>query len=88
MMRNQRWLDRIIASLRDDTPMARLIILSAKGSVPREAGAELYTTQDEQSGTIGGGTLEFEAVHIARRALKDIPDKGFMRLIREFALGP
>lgn len=90
-MRHQSWLDIIIASLRDDTPVARLVIISAKGSAPREAGAEAYVTQQSQSGTIGGGTLEFEAVHIARRTTADSTDKpqtGFRRLIRDFALGP
>lgn len=90
-MRHQSWLDIIIASLRDEIPVARLIILSAKGSTPREAGAELYTTRDTQSGTIGGGTLEFEAVHMARHEMQDLQETsetGFRRLIRDFALGP
>lgn len=82
------WLAQIIASLRQDKPIARLVILSAKGSTPRAAGATLNITQEGQSGSIGGGALEYQATHIAREALTDLPASGFVRFVRTFALGP
>ena len=82
------WLAQILTSLRQDKPVARLIILSAKGSTPRGAGAELIITQEGQSGSIGGGALEYQASHIARETLASLPATGFARFIRDFALGP
>jgi len=82
------WLTKILTSLRQDKPVARLIILSAKGSAPRGAGAELIITQEGQSGSIGGGALEYQASHIARETLASLPATGFARFIRDFALGP
>ena len=82
------WLAEITASLHQDKPVARLIILSAKGSTPRGAGAELIITQERQSGSIGGGALEYQATHIARDALASLPATGFVRFVRDFALGP
>lgn len=50
-------------------PVARVVVAAHDGSSPREAGAEMLVWADGQSGTIGGGTLEFEAVARARAAL-------------------
>ena len=45
---------------------ARVVIADVKGSSPREIGAAMLVWDSGQSGTIGGGALEFE---LAKRAL-------------------
>ncbi|SLN72272.1 XdhC and CoxI family protein [Roseivivax jejudonensis] len=45
--------------------VARVVIADAAGSVPREVGASMLVWDGGQSGTIGGGTLEWEAARHA-----------------------
>jgi xanthine dehydrogenase accessory factor len=68
--------------------VARLVIAAHDGSSPREVGAAMLVWADPaqaggQSGTIGGGALEFEATNRARALLA----QGGHRLDRQ-ALGP
>ncbi|MCB2130747.1 MAG: xanthine dehydrogenase accessory protein XdhC [Rhodobacteraceae bacterium] len=49
--------------------VARVVIASRAGSTPREVGAAMLVWPGGQSGTIGGGALEYEAVARARAAL-------------------
>ena len=51
--------------------IARVVVASVEGSAPREPGAAMLVWPDGQSGTIGGGALEFEAVDHARMALAE-----------------
>lgn len=46
--------------------VARVVVAEVAGSTPREVGAAMLVWAGGQAGTIGGGTLEYEA---ARRAL-------------------
>ena len=46
--------------------VARVVVAEVRGSAPREVGASMLVWEGGQSGTIGGGALEFEA---AERAL-------------------
>ena len=64
-------------------PVARVVIAAHDGSSPREVGAAMLVWQGGQSGTIGGGALEWEATTRARAMLA----AGGTRLDRE-ALGP
>lgn len=59
-------------------------VTATKGSVPRDAGTTMRVWADRQDGTIGGGALEFEATHIARRMLAGGPEK----VQRTIPLGP
>lgn len=59
-------------------------IVSARGSVPREVGTSMQVTAKGQSGTIGGGRLEWEATRIAR----DMLAQGQGQAERSFPLGP
>ncbi|MFQ6547447.1 xanthine dehydrogenase accessory protein XdhC [Aestuariibius sp. 2305UL40-4] len=59
--------------------VARVVVAETRGSVPREVGAAMLVWADGQSGTIGGGALEFEAARAAR--------DGAMRAVRH-PLGP
>lgn len=51
-------------------PFVRVVVAQTKGSTPREAGAELLVWPEATEGTIGGGTLEFEAIARARTLTK------------------
>lgn len=63
--------------------VARVVIAAFKGSSPREVGAAMLVWAEGQSGTIGGGALEWQATARARAML----DQGGLRLDHE-ALGP
>ncbi len=45
--------------------VARVVVAEVAGSAPREVGAAMLVWQGGQSGTIGGGALEFEAAQAA-----------------------
>jgi xanthine dehydrogenase accessory factor len=49
--------------------VVRVVVAETKGSVPREPGAAMLVWADGQSGTIGGGALEHQAVLAARAML-------------------
>jgi len=61
--------DDLAAAIARHGPVARVLVAETKGSVPREAGAAMLVWAEGQSGTIGGGTLEWEAVARARETL-------------------
>lgn len=46
--------------------VTRVVIAALRGSSPREVGTAMLVWQDGQSGTIGGGALEYEAAQEAR----------------------
>jgi xanthine dehydrogenase accessory factor len=46
-----------------------VLIAQTRGSSPREAGTRMWVSATEVHGTIGGGSLEFKAVDIARHML-------------------
>ena len=75
-----------LARMRDAAmrgPVVRVVVAETKGSVPREVGASMIVTDTAVSGTIGGGTLEFEAIGRARLMLADGGDR-----LDRMALGP
>ncbi|AOX18973.1 xanthine dehydrogenase accessory protein XdhC [Kozakia baliensis] len=63
---------------------ARIEVVSARGSTPREAGAFMLVTAQEQAGTIGGGRLEWDCLAEARAFLK----AGGASVERDIPLGP
>jgi xanthine dehydrogenase accessory factor len=73
-------LDTLREAVARHRRVARVVVAQTRGSVPREVGAAMLVWADGQSGTIGGGTLEFEAVARARGAGRDRVDR--------IALGP
>ncbi|WP_171174777.1 xanthine dehydrogenase accessory protein XdhC [Ruegeria sp. HKCCD8929] len=46
--------------------VTRVVIAALRGSSPREVGAAMLVWRDGQSGTVGGGTLEYQAAEAAR----------------------
>lgn len=63
--------------------IARVVVAKTRGSVPREVGAAMLVWKDGAAGTIGGGTLEYEAIMSARRRIEP-----GTRLLTRHALGP
>lgn len=63
--------------------VARVVVVAAEGSAPREAGAAMLVWPGGQAGTIGGGALEWEAAARARRLLAEGRDE-----VRRMPLGP
>lgn len=59
-----------VAALRDAVArhgrVTRVVIASLRGSSPREVGTAMLVCESGQSGTIGGGALEYEAAQAAR----------------------
>lgn len=72
------------AALAAHGAVARVVIAEVAGSAPREAGASMLVWRDGQSGTIGGGALEWEAARQAR----DLLAAGGGPIIARIPLGP
>lgn len=51
--------------------VVRVVIAAARGSAPREVGAAMLVWAGGQSGTIGGGALEYEVAAAARQLTQD-----------------
>lgn len=57
------------AWLADGRPAMLVTVTEHRGSVPRETGTRMLVAADAVAGTIGGGHLEWQAIHRAREAL-------------------
>ena len=84
----RRWPEAVAGHLKDRGPVCRVVVAEAKGSSPRSAGAWMLVGEGGIEGTIGGGTLEFEAMAVARGMIKEADGAGFRRHWQGFALGP
>ncbi|MEX0278226.1 MAG: xanthine dehydrogenase accessory protein XdhC [Ruegeria sp.] len=74
-------LEALRESVETHGRVVRVVIAAIKGSSPREVGAAMLVWQDGQSGTIGGGTLEYQAAEAAR--LQTVQSR-----LTQHALGP
>lgn len=74
-------VDALRAAVLQQGRVVRVVIAGLRGSSPREVGAAMLVWSGGQSGTIGGGALEFEAAEAARGL------EGATRL-SQHALGP
>ncbi len=74
-------LEALREAVKTHGKVVRVVIAGIKGSSPREVGAAMLVWEGGQSGTIGGGTLEYQAAQAAR----DQTDR--VRL-SQHALGP
>lgn len=75
--------DALRAAVAAQGRVARVVVAAVAGSAPREVGASMLVWDGGQSGTIGGGALEWEATGRARAML----DTGKPRIDR-LPLGP
>lgn len=62
-------LDSLRAALAHG-PVVRVVLAETRGSVPRGTGTAMLITGQGETGTIGGGALEFEAARRARHMLR------------------
>lgn len=82
-------LDAVAARVRTHGALVRVSVIRADGSTPRETGAAMLVTHASLAGTIGGGTLELEAIGLARALLETgAQPLRWHRDVRNFALGP
>ena len=63
--------DALIAACKAHGTVVRVVVAAVHGSAPREVGASMCVWEGGQSGTIGGGALEYELAQTARRLTKD-----------------
>lgn len=76
-------LDALRGAIAERGTVARVVIAAQDGSCPRETGAAMLVWAGGQSGTIGGGALEWQAAARARAMLA-----GGGRALDRLALGP
>lgn len=67
--------DSLASAIARERRVARVAVATVEGSAPREVGASMLVWPGGQSGTIGGGTLEYEAADRARMALAEGRDR-------------
>lgn len=83
------WLSAITTPTEDVKPSVLVTVAAVEGSGPREPGAKMLVTRDDQVDTIGGGHLEMRACEIAREMLNQTATMpAASRRIGRFALGP
>ena len=87
---NGNWIAAANHLLGDEKAVAHAVIISVRGSAPRELGANMLISKNQIWNTIGGGSLEFEVMEQARRLIKEIGLKveGTNRKVLNLALGP
>lgn len=79
------WASQALNAITRGEPLALVTVVAAEGSTPREAGTRMLVTPLGQSGTIGGGNLEYRATAQARRLLTQT-ERGFA--LQDYPLGP
>ncbi len=79
------WAEYALDLIERGEPCALVSVLAVEGSTPREAGTRMVVTKDKTFGSVGGGNLEFQAIHQARATLAQPP--GTWR-IQDYPLGP
>lgn len=79
------WVQAARRAFAAGQPAALISVLGVEGSAPRGPGTRMLVTDEEISGTIGGGALELQAIRQARQALAHEP--GTWR-IQDYPLGP
>lgn len=70
-----KWLQDIGALLKSHGQLIRIMIIASEGSTPREIGTAMLVGASDIWGTIGGGTLEYEAIKTARQMLLEARQK-------------
>ncbi len=65
----EHWPDALATALQRAGRVVLVTVADARGPTPRESGATMIVGAASVAGTIGGGSLEFEATRIAREAL-------------------
>ena len=81
------WLEAVRERAAAGGDLVSVIVATAEGSAPREPGAWMLVDGAGQTGTVGGGRLEWEAIRTARSILA-APEARWLRDLRDYPLGP
>jgi len=68
---NTAWIKALSQIEADATPAVIITVVEERGSTPRNSGAKMVVSQEQQFDTIGGGHLEYKAIKIARQLLEE-----------------
>ncbi|WP_296597239.1 xanthine dehydrogenase accessory protein XdhC [Phenylobacterium sp.] len=79
------WINQALSAARRGEALAMVTVVGAQGSTPRETGARMLVWPDRFSGTIGGGSLERQALDQARRMLDQTARR---HALQDYPLGP
>ena len=79
------WIGHALAAVSRGEALAMATVVGAQGSTPREIGARMLVWPDRFTGTIGGGSLERQALDQARRLLAQDPRR---HALQDYPLGP
>jgi xanthine dehydrogenase accessory factor len=79
------WIGEALAAARRGEALAMVTIVGAQGSTPRETGARMLVWPDRFTGTIGGGSLERQALDQARKLLAQTTRR---HALQDYPLGP
>ena len=84
----ESWLCQVLDYLRHGTQCVLVTIVEAKGSTPRNVGAQMIVAVDGIWQTIGGGALEFDLMARARAMLINSGSGAWSRELVRVTLGP
>ncbi|MET0272279.1 MAG: xanthine dehydrogenase accessory protein XdhC [Phenylobacterium sp.] len=79
------WIGQALAALRRGETLAMASVVGAQGSTPREIGARMLVWPDRFTGTVGGGSLERQALDQARKLLTQDTRR---HALQDYPLGP
>ncbi len=79
------WIAQALESARRGEALAIVTVVGAQGSTPRELGARMLVWPGRFTGTIGGGSLERQALDQARKLLGQ---SGRRHALQDYPLGP
>lgn len=79
------WIAEALSAVRRGERLAMVSIVGARGSTPRELGARMLVWPDRFTGTIGGGSLERQALDQARKLLDQAARR---HALQDYPLGP
>jgi xanthine dehydrogenase accessory factor len=79
------WIAEALAAVRRGERLAMVSVVGVQGSTPRETGARMLVWPDRFTGTIGGGSLERQALDQARKLLTQTARR---HALQDYPLGP
>jgi xanthine dehydrogenase accessory factor len=79
------WIAQARAAVKAGERLAMVTVVGAQGSTPRETGARMLVWGDHFTGTIGGGSLERQALDQARKLLGQDARR---HALQDYPLGP
>jgi xanthine dehydrogenase accessory factor len=79
------WIAQALSAVRRGEVLAMTSVVGAQGSTPRELGARMLVWDDRFTGTIGGGSLERQALDQARKLLTQDARR---HALQDYPLGP